>query len=168
MKIHEQLRIIRGFQNTIPVDLDGLAKALGVELEYAPLDFEISGMVEQIDPDSDDYSNYRITINEMDSHNRKRFTLAHEIGHYMLHRDLIGDGLGDTKAYKTTETGRYHNKRIGAKQETEANRFAAMILFPRPYLEKYKKDEANWPLDKLAKAFDVSEQSMEIVWESLD
>ena len=168
MKIHEQLRIIRAFQNQIPVNLDGLTKALGIDLAYDTLDPEISGMIEKIDPDNDEYSNYRITINQADSKNRQRFTLAHEIGHYMLHRNLIGDGLDDTKAYRSTEAGRYYNKRIGSEQETEANRFAAMIVYPRSILEDFKSSDESLSIKELAEKFGVSETSMKIVWESLE
>lgn len=45
---------------------------------------------------------FLITVAANDPLTRQRFTLAHELGHYMLHRTLIGDGLDDDRAYRST------------------------------------------------------------------
>lgn len=59
---------------------------------------------------------------------RRRFTAAHELGHFLLHRDRMSGGrwIGDTK-----ETIREAGDAETAAMEREANRFAAELLMPR-------------------------------------
>jgi hypothetical protein len=58
------------------------------------------------------------------SKGRKNFTMAHEFGHYLIHRNLIKKPLfcsrHDMYAWDSTY----------AKMEAEANQFAAMVLMP--------------------------------------
>lgn len=116
---------INAFRETVPVNVEGLALALGIEVRYAYLDDSISGMVERESP-----GRFVITINAEDTPTRQRFTLAHEIGHVMLHRSKIGDGLDDDQRYRSMPGGKYHNTAVGPREETQANRFAANVLMP--------------------------------------
>ena len=59
--------------------------------------------------------------NETDSEARRRFTIAHEIAHYVLHRDLIGDSLVDNAMYRSSLADDY---------ERQADSLAAKILLP--------------------------------------
>ena len=52
---------------------------------------------------------------------RKRFTLAHELGHYFLHRKNITIHNDDALTLETFRNG---------SQETEANQFASELLMP--------------------------------------
>ncbi len=58
---------------------------------------------------------------------RWRFTAAHELGHFLLHRDRMvgGQWIGDTKETIQEEDGAGTNE-----MEREANRFAAELLMP--------------------------------------
>jgi hypothetical protein len=58
---------------------------------------------------------------------RRRFTAAHELGHFLLHRDrmVAGRWIGDTK-----ETIREADGEDTADMEREADRFAAELLMP--------------------------------------
>jgi IrrE N-terminal-like domain len=57
---------------------------------------------------------------------RRRFTAAHELGHFVLHRDRMGGGYhGDTED-TIVEAGDGE----AAAMEREANRFAAELLMP--------------------------------------
>ena len=58
---------------------------------------------------------------------RRRFTAAHELGHFLLHRNRMTGGkwIGDTK-----ETIREAGEPKTAAMEREANRFAAELLMP--------------------------------------
>lgn len=122
--------IINKFRETAPVDVEGLTKALGLNLRYAYLDSNIAGMIEK----SDD--SYTITVNASDAETRQRFTIAHELGHYVHHRDRIGDGIEDNRMYRNT--GAFHNTKIGALQETQANQFAANLLMPSELIHKLR------------------------------
>ena len=58
---------------------------------------------------------------------RRRFTAAHELGHFLLHRDRMTAGrwIGDTK-----ETIREGGGSDATDMEREADRFAAELLMP--------------------------------------
>lgn len=127
----EEFEILNKATDNVPVDVDLLAKALDLELKYTSLDDEISGMIERLSDDR-----FRIVVNSNHAKTRQRFTIAHEIAHYMLHRNLIGDGITDNKAYRSADKGQYSNSRVGSRQEAEANKLAATILMP---LEPVKK-----------------------------
>lgn len=102
-----------------------------------------------------------IGVNSVDAPVRQRFTIAHEIGHFILHKDealhvdeksLIG--LRDRKSSLAVD-----------EREIEANQFAAELLMPATFLQK---DILNLPDDieveeaitKLAHRYQVSTQAM--------
>lgn len=78
-----------------------------------------------------------IEINENISFvHKKRFTLAHEIGHFILHKDI------DVHNDNETTTSWFNNKEKQAKHglvEYEANQFASELLIPSAlFYEKQK------------------------------
>lgn len=108
------------------VDIESLIISLGIDLDMdAVLPEGVSGQIEKLDD-----GRYKISADHNESLNRRRFTVAHELGHYIYHRSLIGSGVDDNKAYRSTDKGNFYNKSIGQKEETEANQFAASILMP--------------------------------------
>ncbi|MBN9304809.1 MAG: hypothetical protein BGO82_11120 [Devosia sp. 67-54] len=58
------------------------------------------------------------------SRGRINFSLAHEFGHYLLHRHLSGDPIYCSRSDMWEWDSEY------GRMETEANRFASMILMP--------------------------------------
>src|SRR3546814_18529596 len=52
---------------------------------------------------------------------RRRFSIAHEIAYFALHRNLIGDGVTDDAMYRSN---------LSSAVEVQANRMAAGILMP--------------------------------------
>lgn len=158
MKPSDQFELINRFRSRAPVDVEALAEALGVDVAYAYLESDTSGMLERLS----NGRGYRITVNALDPATRQRFTIAHELGHYMLHRQIVGDGVDDDRAYRSTNVGRYHNTAIGPKQETEANRFAANVLMPRDLIEKVAERKGTHSPADLAREFGVSEHAMSI------
>ena len=166
MNIVNEWYTINEFSNVIPVPVQTIPAALNIELKEAYLDDEISGMIEN---NSDSFI---ITINTNDSRVRKRFTIAHELGHYMLHRNLIGIGLDDDRAYRSTKGGKYHNISIGPAEEREANRFAANLLMPvnqvRLYWKKLDLNDLSGSTRKVAELFEVSELAMKIRLKNLN
>lgn len=103
----------------IPVDVRALGAALGLKIIASNLDDDVSGKIER-----DWRGDFIITVNLNHSETRKRFTIAHEIAHYVLHRDKISDGIVDD--------GLYRDKRLSSAVERQANRYAAEILMPWP------------------------------------
>ena len=156
MTILERLAIARNFQKEIPVDLRGLCRALGIDLFYDSLGKNISGHLKRVNKDR-----YKITINADQSEFRQRFTLAHEIGHFILHNHLLGDGITDSTAYRANSTGTHSNPNITPDEETEANSFAANLLMPKEKMVTFKKQGITDPKE-LADKFNVSQHAMEI------
>ncbi|MBB1557105.1 MAG: ImmA/IrrE family metallo-endopeptidase [candidate division SR1 bacterium] len=103
---------------------------------------------------------YKIYIHDGCNENRKRFTLAHEIGHYCLHKDY----LQDTGPFIDNDNTLYNRpgyidlpEDVKNKEE-EANFFAAEILMPGNLVkEAYNKNDS---IEKLANFFSVSAEAM--------
>jgi Zn-dependent peptidase ImmA (M78 family) len=93
---------------------------------------------------------FKIFLPDYVSVERNRFTIAHELGHYVLHRE----------AGKRQKAARLINKE-NKREEWEANWFAAGFLMPKTmFLEKFEEFEGR-PV-ALARHFRVSVQSAEI------
>jgi Zn-dependent peptidase ImmA (M78 family) len=150
----DEWELINEARRHIPVDVANLARALRVQVKAAFLDLDISGMIER------GPLGFTITYNHGDSSTRQRFTIAHELGHFMLHRHLIGDGVDDDRAYRSTTAGKYHNTRIGPREETQANKFAANLLMPADLVKR--EFERTQDVAETAKLFGVSEHAMSI------
>ena len=84
---------------------------------------------------------------------RQRFTAAHELGHFVLHRSSIGETHKDN--YRLRAEG------MTNWQETEANRFAADLLMPHNLIEQAMDSGTN-SVEGLARLFKVSEIAMSI------
>lgn len=145
------LEILRKYTQQAPVDVEAIAAELGIPVLRGFLSADISGVIER---GSD--GRYRITVNASDSLARQRFTIAHEIAHYLYHRDLIGDGIADSPAYRAPNLEVYANTRIQPKHETQANQFAANILMPLPLIRTLEAENPGISLDALAKRLKVS------------
>lgn len=110
-----------------PVNIEAIIRAMGIELDKkAELDDEIAGQLAKL-PEG----KFKISINKADTYYRQRFTMAHELGHYLLHAHLIGDGVDDSKAYRSVPTGQFYNEAITRHEETQANQFASRLLLPK-------------------------------------
>lgn len=143
------IAVITPFLRRTPVDVVGAAASLGIDVRTEHLPEDVSGKIER-----DRFKNtYTITVNAADPHVRRRFTIAHELAHYLLHRDLMGDGIVDDAMYR-------HSK-IGDAFERQANRFAASLLMPDLEVKK-AWDEGRRSAADLAAAFDVSPAVAEI------
>ncbi|HUZ65637.1 MAG TPA: ImmA/IrrE family metallo-endopeptidase [Acetobacteraceae bacterium] len=144
------MEIAGSYLQRAPVDLSGMAAALGLAVNMnATMPAGLSGRIIR---GGDGAAGYRIEINGAHSSNRKRFTLAHEIAHYLLHRDMIGDGVEDSALYRS---------RLSSATETEANRLAADLLMPAPLLRTIYNAGVRWTAG-LTRAFEVSEEAMAI------
>lgn len=149
--------------SSAPANIEQMIRDLGIELDKkAKLDPEISGQIELLEDDR-----YKISANGDDHYYRRRFTMAHELAHYILHRDLVGRGLDDNKMYRSSSAGNFYNTRVEASHETEANQLAAELLVPGKALRQlWDKGERN--LETLAKKFQVSRRAMEIRLKTLN
>ena len=121
-----------------PFDVEGLARSIGIRVSETPLPDNISGYLKKDD------GVWLIGVNAFHHPNRKRFTLAHELGHYFLHRDK-GEFLDETL---------FRNQSKMTPYEWDANRFAAMLLMPQTEYSKLQREGHD--LESLASIFGVS------------
>ena len=140
-----------------PVNLDNLAKKLGIRVEHEDLENEVSGFLVAKEGRS------TVVLNKNHPPNRKRFTLAHEIGHYVLHKELDEVFLDANLTYFRSKDYSGADSQI----EREANCFAAELLMPKRIIAKLIKDNNMDISDEsdfsnLAKTFKVSERALAI------
>jgi Zn-dependent peptidase ImmA (M78 family) len=148
--ISEALATIKRFQETLPVAVVGLANALGVKVYSAPnWNPNLSGMVRK-NPASK--GGFDIFVNADHPTVRRRFTIAHEIAHIVLHGHLIGDGITDDALLRSG---------LSNTVEAQANRLAADILMPRGKIQEFL-DCGISDVKELASRFRVSPQAMSI------
>ena len=141
----------------LPVSITHVAKHLGIEVEHADLGEGCSGVLVRR-PDGT-----VIGVNRRDSQNRQRFTIAHEIGHFLLHEEQTYVDAGFSMNFRDLESG------SGTKrEEIEANRFAAALLMPEALVKKefsarqFDLAGDDGELKLLAGKFGVSAQAMAI------
>lgn len=151
--------VFQYLEGDLPIKIDALIRDLGIEYFEDTLPEGISGQIERVRSGSEPNC-FRITVNVKDSPNRKRFTAAHELGHFLLHRELIGEGLDDNAMYRSDLTkGHYKNIKVNKSHEIEANKMAAILLMP----EKAVRAEASKPnatKESMAEIFEVSAEAM--------
>lgn len=141
---------IRRFQLSPPVDVKQMADELGIKIWE--LDAMPTGASGKLFPDSRSSSGWSIGVNKSEPYTRKRFTIAHEMAHFLLHKnDLRGGVLDDTL---------YRSEHLSGAQETEANKFAADILMPFHLLQNFARSVNN--LDELARKFGVSKHALSV------
>jgi Zn-dependent peptidase ImmA (M78 family) len=141
-----------------PVAVEGVTKALGVDVHEEPAEDGLSGFL---------YRDRRkkraiIGVNASNVPTRKRFTTAHELGHFLLHDfdDVHIDR--EFKVWLRSEASSHGTD----DEEKEANFFAAEFLMPAKFLAKDIKGSEPFDIlddgviEALAKQYDVSTQAM--------
>jgi Zn-dependent peptidase ImmA (M78 family) len=108
----------------LPVPVERIARQLGAELTYEPFDGDVSGMLYREAESQPPV----IGVNSRQAATRQRFTVAHEIGHLMLHKGqpVFVDSFLRVN-WRAGKSGR---------DEVEANAFAAELLMPRRFIER--------------------------------
>jgi Zn-dependent peptidase ImmA (M78 family) len=146
-----------------PVPVDRIAKGLGAQLRFSPLDEELSGMIYISE------NTPIIGINSLHHPNRQRFSIAHEIGHLVLHHHLISGKVHVDKEFRVqfVALNRDATSALGTEKiEIEANQFASELLMPTAWFTQALASKPfdidnEGPLEELAKKFRVSRQALE-------
>ena len=130
-----------------PIPAIDIAEENGVHVLF--IDFgkhaeTVSGLV--------DFPNARLYVNGRDEFERQSFTIAHELGHWLLHKDFYE---ADPERYKFLP--RFSSPDRDDPLEQEANRFAASLLIPRMLLVPV----LHAPVSKLSRLFGVKPAMME-------
>lgn len=150
----------------LPVDLKKILEELKLDLKIVPMEEEYSGFLA--------ISERVIVINRRHPKTRQRFTIAHEIGHYHLHRRSQDSGnvFIDRAAYfRSSREVHFRDNQFGNtdyRMEMEANAYAAGLLMPQELLDQYLIQHANEvdlsraaDIRLLADEFEVSRAAME-------
>jgi Zn-dependent peptidase ImmA (M78 family) len=144
-----------------PVPVDSIAKKFGAKLSFEPFEGhdDISGILYR------DAEHVVIGINSAHANNRQRFSIAHEIGHLILHSKplfvdkVVGIDFRDAKSSLAID-----------REEIQANAFAAELLMPKEFIKNeirrlfsrkrkiFSKEDL---ISELADIFRVSSQAME-------
>lgn len=140
-----------------PVRVEMVAKNIGATIHYEPFEGDISGMVYR------NKDRIIIGVNSLHHPNRQRFTIAHEIGHVLLHK---GTEVHVDRAYRVNMRNNISSQAVD-KDEIEANRFAAALLMPEHMLIDDLKGmeidfESEDDLAELATKYEVSLKAMAI------
>lgn len=142
--------VLARFQVTrAPVDVLAIARELDVAVAAAP-DPGWAGAVRS------DEREAVIWVRQEDDAARKRFTIAHELGHLLNHP--LGVAYRDNYAFS------------GGRQERQANQFAAQLLVPIGLFDQAVRRQARLDVEALARQFFVSPQVIRIrleEWEYL-
>jgi len=157
IQIETNLDILSGYASSYPVDVVAAAEAIGVRVLFDQLPDGVSGKIQK-----DERGGYYIVANKDEPRVRQRFTIAHELGHYIYHRSLIGDGIQDTAAYRAPDPKVYDTTPLEPFHEAQANRFAANLLMPRWLIRKAQTSHPDYSHADLARLFEVSEDAMRI------
>lgn len=136
-----------------PIDPFTIARNLGINVEIVPLDPDTAGFIlkESFEDKPTIYLNVR------DGFQRRRFTLAHELGHFVKHRGAEEIAYVDNRD-ELASRGTDPNERW-------CNAFAAELLMPEAIVKK------DWALGKsveeMRRKFDVSMAAMTVRLSSL-
>ena len=143
-----------------PIPIKKIIRQLDIKLNSFDLGDDVSGVlvIEENSP--------RIGYNPSESNVRQRFTLAHELGHFVLHCNKKQNGL-------FVDSTKVMFRRQGStpselRQERQANAFAAAILMPEDLIKKEYEalnEQRDYLTDdtivkKLSSIFKVSEIAM--------
>jgi Zn-dependent peptidase ImmA (M78 family) len=143
-----------------PVEVEHLAERLGVAVVRESAEDDLSGFLLR-----DQRKNHAIIGVNADHHeNRQRFTMAHELGHFLLHR---GEELHIDKEWSGYRIKLRDSKSSAGTNidEIEANLFAAELLMPLRFLDADLAKNVPLNIDDdriahLAKRYKVSAQSL--------
>lgn len=148
-------RLWDSLEKPIPVNLKKIVKALKIKLIEQPLDEDVSGMLVTA-PDG----SVVIVVNSDHHEHRKRFTIAHEIGHFILHRDLSPVFVDGSKTFLRNSL----SSKGSDIHEIEANTFAAELLMPEEYIRTQESSPVSLMqadrLESIAKHLNVSQMAV--------
>ena len=142
--------VLAAFKQRAPVDVVGAAKELGIAVYSQSLPDGVSGILRR-DAKLGGLSGFVILVDKAHPSNRQRFTVAHEIGHFALHRSQAEreGGIRDDEFYRA----------LSGPLETEANQFAADLLMPWLLIKSLQDAGVTEPA-ALAERLRVSKQAM--------
>ncbi|MSR92272.1 ImmA/IrrE family metallo-endopeptidase [Inconstantimicrobium porci] len=141
-------------------DIENVVIGLDGTLEETTLN---SGVIAQLTDlsDEEDKPKFKIQISDLIvSEQRRRFSIAHELGHLFIHLDFLNEEKWANNCRKSII---YHREEMSTGiEETEANTFAAAFLMPTDKFIKVSNcyfNDDRYDLKKIAQQFNVSKES---------
>ena len=130
----------------VPVDPVRIARTLGIRVLNAQLEPNVAAAL--IKKEGQDPS---IVLNASDSANRKRFSCAHEIGHFVRRSD-------QPEQYEYIDFRDTLSATGEDPEERYANSFAASLLMPEKHVQRFSKE--GFTDVEMAVRFNVSREAM--------
>ena len=133
--------------DSVPLNVAAVAEKVGIRIEYISLENDLSGILYKDEEDD----SWVMQVNEDHHPNRRRYTIAHELGHFCLHRHLRRR-FEDKIFFRGGEAN---------KPEWQANDFAGAILMPEDKFREMVRSGVS-KVEVLAKEFKVSTLALRI------
>ena len=139
-----------------PVPVTRIARACGARISRDSLEGDLSGFLYSKDKQA------LIGVNTHHSMTRQRFTIAHELGHFLLHNQ--DEHIHVDHEFRV----RFRRNPLSSEgtdtNEREANFFAASLLMPEEFMERDLEHEIDLFdedfLQNLARKYGVSTQAL--------
>lgn len=148
-QILNEAKLVR--EDVWTIDVHRLADVFGCEVQT--VQFSPSTVSARITKRPADQSPYLIEVNASDSPVRRRFSIAHEIAHSLLH----DDGYEDFEFIEHRQPLSAYEDPTRLYKEVQANMLAAALLMPQSEVcDHWRRFE---DIDDLARDFEVSRQS---------
>ena len=145
-RLAQEILVDNDMLNQLPVNLLEIARSNNIEVYYTELPDDVSGAI-KYDKES---NNFKIVVKNSLSIVRQRFTLAHELAHFFLQKELLQNSELhiDTLYRKDSES------------ETNIDYLAGALLMNKDLLQDLY--EINPSISSLAKVFAVSESALRV------
>ncbi len=159
--MHDDSDVLDRFKYTVPIDPFRIASDLGIKVtdSITRATIKRSGSISK---NSD--GTVEIWVNPFDADIRRRFTAAHELGHY------VNGDLKENNSIEDYPHTLYRTDGDSSQQEQDANEFAAKLLMPKNHIytigRKIIAESEDKPIaskvfiDKMARIFNVSKGTM--------
>ena len=150
-------KVLRSVGYDIPVDIERIIQSHNIPIRYQPMEDSMSSMLVIKSGSA------VIGVNQAHPPTRRRFSLAHELGHYLLH--------GKSPRVFLDASTIFFRDELAAEgsdiEEIEANTFAAELLMPENVLRRIIRQSPFDAFDeravqRLAAQFEVSVQALTI------
>ncbi|MGC8639947.1 MAG: ImmA/IrrE family metallo-endopeptidase [Isosphaeraceae bacterium] len=146
---------------TIPIDPVVLANREGIRVNNARFsDDNLVGMIVKRG------GKITMLVKHDDPPFRKRFTIAHELGHHFLHLLADGEHVDKEPNLFRQQVDDHEKATSNRSMEIQANMFAASLLMPEEEVRRYWQERPS--IEQLAKIFNVSNEAMGYRVASLD
>ncbi|HZO95696.1 MAG TPA: ImmA/IrrE family metallo-endopeptidase [Candidatus Baltobacteraceae bacterium] len=156
LRAAEALRAL-GLGTEAPIDVKFIAESHHAEVRAAPLDQDLSGILIR------DGQRKIIAVAETHALVRQRYTIAHELGHLLMHpgRPYLAES---NQIVRIDRRGGSVPGFADQREEREANQFAAALLMPPDLVLKHWLDLNGTPtvssLSEMSRRFEVSTLAM--------